>query len=205
MHHAWGYISPHRISFPCSLCFLLFLLSPPLCLPPPPSSPQHAPSHHPGQPMWSEWRLIQCVRPCLKCNKLPSGGGTVHLSRHITREGACAPPSLTSSSTPHPSHTNTHIHTHTHFHSHIHTQTHTCTHTYTLQFPAYTPFPSIVSQPWSGWLCHPSSSAPVRIISIVSTGSKRRPAETWVEVWGVSVIFFFFFFGGGGGLACKYA
>lgn len=30
-------------------------------------------------------------------------------------------------------------------------------------------------------LCHPSSCAPVRIISIVRNGSGRRPAETWVE------------------------
>ncbi|KAI9517216.1 hypothetical protein NQZ68_008473 [Dissostichus eleginoides] len=37
-------------------------------------------------------------------------------------------------------------------------------------------------QPWSGCLCHPSSCAPVRIISIVRTGWERRPAETWVEV-----------------------
>ncbi len=78
-----------------SLCFLLSLLSPPLCLPPPPSPSPHTPSHHPGQPMWSEWRLIQGVRPCLKCNKLPLGRGMVHPSQHITREGACTPPSLT--------------------------------------------------------------------------------------------------------------
>lgn len=148
-----------------SLCFLLSLLSPPLCLPPllPSPSPLHTPSHHPGQPMWSEWSLIQGVRPCLKCNKLPLGQGTVHPSRHITRDGACAPPSLTSSSTPHPSY------------ALYLTQTHT-------QFPVYTPFPSIISQSWSGWLCHPSSCAPLRIISVVRTGSERKPAETWVEV-----------------------
>ena len=203
MHHAWGYISPHRISFPCSLCFLLFLLSPPLCLPPPPSSPQHAPSHHPGQPMWSEWRLIQCVRPCLKCNKLPSGGGTVHLSRHITREGACAPPSLTSSSTPHPSHTNTHIHTHTHTHTFTHTythrHTHAHTHTHSNSLPTHPSLPSSASPGLAGFVTrHPVPQwESLALSALAQKGGQQRPGwKCGVWVW---FFFFFFFLGGGGG------
>lgn len=96
MHHAPGYISLHIISMQSlsvssSPCCLLLCVYHHRYLPPnsphPPSL--HSPSHHPGQPMWSEWRLIQGVRPCLKCNKLPLGWGTVHPSQHITRDSAC--------------------------------------------------------------------------------------------------------------------
>lgn len=138
-------ISMQSFSVPSSPCFLL------LCVYP--SPPPHSPSHHPGQPMWSEWRLIQGVRSCLKCNKLPLGSGTPHPSRHITR----APPSLT---------------------THTHAQRNN-------PGPLIPPPHSVPlsSQPALAWLlCHPSSCAPVRIISIVRNGSGKRPAETWVEV-----------------------
>lgn len=106
MPHAPGYISHHHISFPCLSrfpplpAFSFFVFTSPDITPqhPLPLLPQ-PPPYHPSQPMWSEWRLIQSVRPCLKCNELPSSW-EASLLTHDQRL-SCSPPFLASSSTTH--------------------------------------------------------------------------------------------------------
>lgn len=80
--HAWCprlHLSSSHITSIVSYspCFLLLCV----CLPSPPL-PAAPPPHQPGPSVGSERRLIQTVRPCLKCTELPVSWGTVNPPWH---------------------------------------------------------------------------------------------------------------------------